>query len=159
MGKQLVAYFSASGVTRKVAQRLAAAIGADIFEICPAEKYTEADLDWRDKNSRSTLEMNDPDCRPKTVGSVDNMADYDAVFLGFPIWWGREPSVVDTFIASHDLSGKAVIPFCTSGGGGYGKTSERLRGLLKTSRVAEGIKFSPDASPEELMGWAKEKLG
>ncbi len=127
MSKALVAYFSASGVTARVARELAKADGADLFEIKPAVPYTRADLNWLDKKSRSSVEMADPDCRPETVGIVSNMDEYDVIFVGFPIWWGREPSVVDTFLDQYDFSGKKIIPFCTSGGSGMGRTDERIR--------------------------------
>lgn len=119
MMKKLVAYFSASGVTRAAAEALAAAAQADLFEIKPETLYTEADLDWRNKQSRSTLEMQDANCRPALAADEVDVSAYDAVFIGFPIWWGREPSVIDTFIEAHDFTGKCVIPFCTSGGGGF----------------------------------------
>lgn len=118
MNKILVTYFSASGVTRASAEMLAAAAKADLFEICPETPYTTADLDWTNKESRSTLEMQDVNCRPALAADQPNLEQYDVVFIGFPVWWGREPSVIDSFIDAHDFSGKRVIPFCTSGGGG-----------------------------------------
>lgn len=124
MSKILVAYFSASGVTRTSAQKLAVAAQADLFEIRPETPYTAADLDWTNKNSRSTLEMQDVSCRPTLAADGPDMGKYDVVFVGFPIWWGREPSVVDSFVEAHDLSGKRVIPFCTSGGGGFANRAQ-----------------------------------
>ena len=118
MSKILVAYFSAGGITAKAAKELAAAEGADLYEILPEEPYLAADLDYTNKNSRSSREMGDLDCRPAVAGRVRDMAAYDVVFLGFPIWWGREPSVVDTFLESYDFTGKKLVPFCTSGGNG-----------------------------------------
>ncbi len=159
MSKKLVVYFSASGITKKVAQLLADTVKADIFEICQETKYTEADLDWRDRNSRSTVEMNDPNCRPAIVGAAIDMSTYDQIFIGFPIWWGREPSVVDTFIDSCNFTGKTVVPFCTSGSSGFGNTAQRLRTLLPGSTVTEGIKFSPDVSAAELISWAQKVCG
>ena len=128
MGKTLVAYFSASGVTKKLAQTLADAIGADLFAIEPKVPYTRADLNWMDKQSRSTIEMQNPASRPEIAGTCANIADYDTVFVGFPIWWYVAPTIINTFLESYDLSGKTVIPFATSGGSGMGKTLEGLKG-------------------------------
>lgn len=114
--KKLVAYFSASGVTEKTAERLAKAINADLFEIKPAVPYTEADLDWRDDKSRSTVEMKNPDFRPEIAKKLGNMSDYDEIFIGFPIWWYVAPTIIDTFVESYDFSGKTLVPFATSGG-------------------------------------------
>ena len=111
MSKKLVAYFSASGVTAKVAETLAEAIGADIFEIEPKVPYTEADLNWMDKKARSTIEMNDPASRPEIAVKRDNMKDYDTIFVGFPIWWYVAPTIINTFLESYDLTGKTIIPF------------------------------------------------
>ena len=127
MNKTLVAYFSASGVTARAAREIAEAVGADLYEICPAEPYTDADLNWTDKKSRSTVEMNDTACRPAIAEPVANMEQYDTVFLGFPIWWYVEPRIVDTFLESYDFSGKTVIPFATSGGSGIGKAEKSLQ--------------------------------
>ena len=121
MSKKLVAYFSASGVTAKVAQALAEAIGADIFEIAPKVPYTEADLNWMDEKARSTIEMNDPSSRPEIESKRDNMSEYDTIFVGFPIWWYVAPTIINTFLESYDLTGKKIIPFATSGTSGIGK--------------------------------------
>ena len=118
MPKKLVAYFSAGGVTKKVAERLAAAAGADLFEIEPAVPYTVADLDWTNKKSRSSVEMNDPSSRPEIARRLDSLEEYDTVFLGFPIWWYVAPTIINTFLESYDFSGKTLIPFATSGGSG-----------------------------------------
>ena len=126
MSRKLVAYFSVSGVTAKVAQEIAAVEAADCFEIKPEAPYTKEDLDWTNKQSRSTLEMSDLNCRPAIAGRVENMAQYGVVFVGFPIWWGREPSAVDTFLTAYDFSGKKIIPFCTSGGSGVGRSDTVL---------------------------------
>ena len=115
MKKALVAYFSASGVTRALAERLAKGIEADIFEIVPEKLYTDADLDWRDKQSRSTIEMQDPKSRPAMASKLENAEDYSVIFVGFPVWWYREPSIIDTFLESADFSGKTIVPFATSG--------------------------------------------
>lgn len=119
MNQILVAYFSASGVTRTAAEKLATVAKADLFEIRPEVPYAAADLDWTNKNSRSTLEMQDLNCRPVLAADVLDITKYDIVFIGFPIWWGREPSIIDSFVEAHHLTGKRVIPFCTSGGGGF----------------------------------------
>ena len=128
MGKKsLVAYFSASGVTAKAAEKIAAAAGADLYEIQPEEPYTPADLNWMDKKSRSTVEMNDPKCRPAIAEAVEDMEQYDTVWVGFPVWWYVEPKIVDTFLESYDFAGKKMIPFATSGGSGIQKAEKSLR--------------------------------
>ena len=116
MSNILVAYFSPTGTTKKVAEEIAQLEEADLFEIVPAQLYTAEDLDWRNTQSRSTLEMNDPNCRPEMVGKVENMAAYDMVFVGFPIWWGHEPSIVDTFLDAHDMKGKITGQVTQLGG-------------------------------------------
>ena len=126
MSRKLVAYFSASGHTAKVAEHLAEAIGADLFEIAPRVRYTKKDLDWQDQASRSSVEMRDPSCRPEMEMLRDNMADYDTVYLGFPIWWYVAPRIINTFLEAHDLSSKTIIPFATSGGSGLGDTVKLL---------------------------------
>ena len=128
MGKKsLVAYFSASGVTAKAAEKIAAAAGADLYEIQPEEPYTPADLNWMDKKSRSTVEMDDPKCRPAIAEVVEDMEQYDTVWVGFPVWWYVEPRIVDTFLESYDFAGKKMIPFATSGGSGIQKAEKSLR--------------------------------
>ena len=127
MSRKLVAYFSASGATAKVAETLAEAIGADIFEIEAEVPYTKADLNWRDPKSRSFIEMNSPDSRPMIARRRDNMDEYDTVFVGFPIWWYVAPTIINTFLESYDLRDKTIIPFATSGGSGMGKTNEKLK--------------------------------
>jgi flavodoxin len=122
----LVAVFSASGVTEKVGKEIARIAGAEFYEILPKEKYIAADLDWMNKKSRSSLEMNDPSARPEIAGSVPDMASYDTVIVGFPIWWGVAPRIIDTFLESYDFSGKKIIPFCTSGGSGVGRSDTAL---------------------------------
>ena len=138
MAKALIAYFSASGVTARAAKEMAAATGADLYEIRPAEPYTGADLNWMDKKSRSTIEMNDPACRPAIAGGVPNMAQYDTVLIGFPIWWYVEPRIVDTFLESYDFSGKTLIPFATSGGSGIGKAEKSLQAHCPAASWAKG---------------------
>ena len=154
MGKSLVAYFSASGVTKKVATKLASAIGADIFEIVPKELYTSADLNWMDKKSRSSVEMNDRNCRPEIASKVDDMSKYDTVYVGFPVWWYREPSIIDTFMEAYDFTGKKVITFCTSGGSGLGDSAKNMQALATGAKVIDGKKFSSGVSEADLKKWA-----
>lgn len=127
MKKSLVAYFSCSGITVKAAKEIADAVGADLYEIAPKEAYTAQDLNWMDKQSRSTLEMNDQSSRPAIATQVEQMEGYDVVFVGFPIWWYVEPRIIDTFLESYDFEGKTIVPFATSGGSGAGKTDESLK--------------------------------
>ena len=144
MSKTLVAYFSASGVTARVAKEMAESMGADLYEIRPAEPYTSADLNWMDKKSRSTVEMNDPASRPAIAEPVQDMAQYDTVFVGFPVWWYVEPRIVDTFLESYDFSGKTLIPFATSGGSGIGKAEKSLQShcQLGTGQAAQRFRCS-----------------
>ena len=157
MKKALVAYFSASGVTAKLAERLAEAVGADLFEIAPETPYTKADLNWMDKNSRSTVEMNDRACRPPMAKTPD-VSGYEVVFVGFPVWWYREPSIIDTFMESADFTGKIVVPFCTSGGSGLGDSTQNMQALAKGAVVEEGKRFSGRTSADELKNWAARWL-
>lgn len=154
MSKVLVAYFSASGVTAKVAEKLAEAVGADIFSIEPAVLYTKADLDWTDKQSRSSIEMNDPSSRPAVKELRDNMNDYDTLFVGFPIWWYVAPTIINTFLESYDLTGKTIIPFATSGGSDMGRTNEKLLPSCKGAKLLGGRRFSSKVSIDELSTWA-----
>ena len=126
MSKILVAVFSASGVTKRVGEEIARVSGGDFFEIVPSEIYTDDDLNWMNKRSRSTIEMNNPSARPEIAGRVADMEQYDTVILGYPIWWGVAPRIIDTFLESYDFGGKTVIPFCTSGGSGLGRSGEKL---------------------------------
>ena len=158
MAKALVAYFSASGVTKKLSENLAGAIGADIFEIVPETLYTDDDLNWRDKNSRSSVEMNDRSCRPAISSKVENMAQYDVVFIGFPVWWYREPSIIDTFAESYDFGGKTIVPFATSGTSGIGESGKNIGELARDAHVFDGKRFKANASAEELKDWASEWL-
>ena len=156
MSKVLVAYFSASGTTAKVAQKMAEAIGADLFEIKPEKPYTSADLNWQNKNSRSSVEMNDRSSRPAIGVKVADMAQYSVVFVGFPVWWYREPSIIDTFMESYDFAGKTVIPFATSGGSGLGDSAANMQKLAKGAKVVNGKRFSAGASADELKAWASQ---
>ena len=153
MSKKLVAYFSASGVTAKVAETLAEAIGADIFEIEPKVPYTEADLNWMDKKARSTIEMSDPASRPEIAAKRDNMKDYDTIFVGFPIWWYVAPTIINTFLESYDMTGKTIIPFATSGGSDIGKTNERLTPSCKGAKLLNGKVFKHNVGHKELATW------
>lgn len=153
--KKLVAYFSASGETKAVAQKLAQAVNADLFEIVPQQIYTNADLNWRDKHSRSSVEMNDRACRPAMAAAPD-VSGYDVIFVGFPVWWYREPSIIDTFMESTDFTGKTVVPFCTSGGSGLGDAAKNMQDLAQGAKVPNGKRFSASASSDELKQWAEQ---
>ena len=155
MSRKLVAYFSASGVTAKVAEKLSEAIGADVYAIEPEVPYTKADLDWMDKKSRSTIEMNNPASRPAIAGKRDNMNDYDTVFVGFPIWWYVAPTIINTFLESYDLTGKTIIPFATSGGSDMGKTNEKLLPSCKGAKLLDGKVFKASVSGADLAKWAE----
>lgn len=155
MAKTLVAYFSASGTTGRVASDLASAIGADIYEIAPETPYSSADLNWNDKGSRSSLEMNDDAVRPALANDVPDTSAYDVVFVGFPIWWYVEPRVVDTFLESADLAGKTVVPFATSGGSGVGRATSRIRSIASGTKVVEGELLNGRPSKAKLASWAK----
>ena len=154
MSKALVAYFSAGGVTAGLAKKLSNAADADLFEIAAAVPYTKADLNWMDKRSRSTLEMNDRTCRPAMARTPD-LEPYDVIFVGFPIWWYREPSIIDTLMESYDFSGKTVVPFATSGGSGLGDSARNLQALAPGAKVAEGKRFPARTSEAELKTWAQ----
>ena len=156
MSRKLVAYFSASGVTAKVAEKLSEAIGADLYAIEPEVPYTKADLDWMDKKSRSTIEMNNPASRPAITGKRDNMNDYDTVFVGFPIWWYVAPTIINTFLESYDLTDKTIIPFATSGGSDMGKTNEKLLPSCKGAKLLNGKVFKASVSGADLAKWAEE---
>ena len=153
MSRKLVAFFSASGVTAKVAEKLSDTIGADLFAIEPKVPYTKADLDWMDKNSRSTLEMKEPASRPEIARVRDNMEEYDTVFVGFPIWWYVAPTIINTFLESYDLTGKTIIPFATSGGSGMGKTNEKLMPSCKGAKLLDGKVMKANVGAKELDDW------
>lgn len=155
MSRKLVAYFSASGVTAKVAAILSEAIGADLYAIEPEVPYTKADLDWMDKKSRSTIEMNNPASRPAITAKRDNMNDYDTVFVGFPIWWYVAPTIINTFLESYDLTDKTIIPFATSGGSDMGKTNEKLLPSCKGAKLLNGKVFKASVSGADLAKWAE----
>ena len=138
MAKTLVAYFSATGTTKDVACRLARVANSDLFAIAPANPYTSADLNWRDKQSRSTREAADPSCRPAITSRVEHIEDYDTIFLGFSIWWYVAPAIINTFLESHDLTGKTVVLFATSGRSGMGKTASVLRASAPGAKIVDG---------------------
>ena len=156
MSNKLVAYFSAGGVTRSVAEKLADEIGADLFEIVPEKPYTNADLDWQNSRSRSSVEMKDRNARPAIASKVADMSRYDVIFVGFPIWWYREPSLVDTFMEAYDFNGKTIIPFATSGGSGLGDAPKNMQALAKGSKVESGKRFPAVVSEQELRAWAQK---
>ena len=153
MNKTLVAYFSASGTTARAAKALAQAAGADLFEIKPAQPYTPADLDWMNKKSRSSVEMNDGSARPAIADRVQNMADYDTVFVGFPIWWYTAPRIVNSFLESYDFTGKTVIPFATSGGSGVEKSADDLKKKYPNLNWKKGKLLGGRVTADTLRGW------
>ncbi len=153
MSKRLVAYFSASGVTAKTAKALAEAAEADLYEIQPQLPYTQADLNWMDKKSRSTVEMNDPDSRPAISGSVPGMDQYDVIFLGFPIWWYTAPTIIKTFLESYDMAGKKIVLFATSGGSGLGDTARTLQKVCPKAELKGGKLLNGRQSRESLTSW------
>lgn len=157
MAKKLVAYFSASGVTAKMAKALAEVTGADLFEIQPVVPYTNADLDWMNKKSRSSVEMSDPASRPEIENKVPDMDQYDTVFVGFPIWWYVAPTIINTFLESYDFSGKTIAAFATSGGSGMGKTDSVLKKSAPSANWKEGKRFG-STDKNALKAWA-DSLG
>ncbi len=155
MSRTLTAYFSASGTTKRAAQRLAQAIGSDLYEIKPAAAYTQADLNWMDKQSRSSLEMKDPTCRPKLADRDAAVEQYDRIFLGFPIWWYTAPSIIRTFLESYDFTGKTIILFATSGGSGFGKTAKDLASSCPGAVIKEGRLLNGLPTEDALKQWAE----
>lgn len=156
MSKKLVAYFSASGVTEKMAKTLAEVTGADLFEIQPAVPYTTADLDWMNKKSRSSVEMSNPDSRPEIGNKIPDMGQYDTVFVGFPIWWYVAPTIINTFLESYDFTGKKIATFATSGGSGMGKTDSILKKCVPNADWKEGKRFG-SADKNALKAWAESQ--
>lgn len=154
MGKKLVAFFSASGTTKKVAEMIAAEAGADLYEITPKELYTRADLDWMNKKSRSSIEMNDKKIRPEIADIPVDISDYDEIILGFPIWWYVAPTIVNTFLEAHDFSGKKIVLFATSGGSGFGNTVSELQPSAPGAVITEG-KLLNRASKQAVSDWVK----
>ena len=156
MSKKLVAYFSASGVTEKMAKTLAEVTGADLFEIQPVVPYTTADLDWMNKKSRSSVEMSNPDSRPEIGNKIPDMGQYDTVFVGFPIWWYVAPIIINTFLESYDFTGKKIATFATSGGSGMGKTDSILKKCAPNADWKEGKRFG-SADKNALKAWAESQ--
>jgi flavodoxin len=155
MTRTLVAFFSATGTTARTAKALAHAADADLFEIRPATPYSSADLNWNNKRSRSSVEMDDESARPELAdaGSVDG---YDTIFVGFPVWWYVEPRIIDTFLEAHDFSGKTIVPFATSGGSGLGRAPQRFRSICPGATVKDGKRLSAGESAASLAGWMHE---
>ena len=151
-GKTLVVYFSATGTTKGVAEQIASVTGAETYEITAAQKYTEDDLNWHDQNSRTTKEQNDKTVRPEIGSEKINLDGYDTIFIGFPIWWGEEPRIMDTFVESYDFNGKTMIPFCTSGGSGIGSSGDNLKTNAGSGNWLEGERLS---SSSDIEGWIK----
>lgn len=151
--KVLVAYFSATGTTKGVAEHIANGLNADIYEIVPEDPYTDADLNYNDNNSRTTIEMNDPNARPAISGSVENMEQYDIIFVGYTIWWGEAPRIVSTFMESYDFSGKTIVPFCTSGGSGIGSSASNLERLTSGATWLDGRRLNGSDSQDTVMEW------
>ena len=158
MSRTLVAYFSASGTTERLAKRLAAAIGADLYEIEPEIPYTAKDLDWMDKKSRCCVEMRDKSFRPAVAGDVWDMGEYDTIFVAFPIWWYVAPTIVNTFLEQHDLRGKKIITLATSGGSGMGNTNKELAPSCPGAELKEGKVFSADTGEDVLRRWAEGRV-
>lgn len=154
MSKKLTAYFSASGVTANAAKALSEAAGTDLFEIRPAVPYTAADLNWQDKNSRSSVEMNDLSFRPEIAEKLSNMDEYDTIFVGFPVWWYIAPTIINTFLESYDFTGKKIVLFATSGGSGFGKTAEKLADSCKGAELVTGKLLNGRLDKDELAKWA-----
>ena len=151
--KVLVAYFSATNTTAGVAKTIADSLGVDLYEITPKQPYTAADLDYHNDKSRSTTEMNDPKARPAISGSVKNMAQYDIVFIGYPIWWGEAPRILNTFVESYNFSGKTIVPFCTSGGSGMGSSATNLERLTSGATWLSGSRLNGGASRSSVVAW------
>lgn len=153
--KVLVAYFSATGTTEAVAEQIAEGLSCDLYEITPQDPYTDADLNYSDTSSRTTSEMNDENARPAISGTVSNMAQYDVVFLGYPIWWGEAPRIISTFLESYDFSGKTIVPFCTSGSSGIAASVSDLKPLASGATWLEGQRFGGGVSKETVMEWVR----
>ena len=154
MGKKLVTYFSASGTTRKVAEMIATAAEADLYEIVPKQPYSKADLNWMDKKSRSSVEMSDKKFRPELTDTDAQIDKYDEIILGFPIWWYVAPTIINTFLESYDFSGKKIVLFATSGGSGFGNTVSELKPSAPDAEIVEG-KVLNKATKQEIAEWIK----
>lgn len=154
MGKKLVAYFSASGTTRKVAEMIATAAEADLYEIVPKQPYSKADLNWMDKKSRSSVEMSDKKFRPELTDTDAQIDKYDEIILGFPIWWYVAPTIINTFLEGYDFTGKKIVLFATSGGSGFGNTVSELKPSAPNAVIVEGKVFNK-TTKEEIAEWVK----
>lgn len=152
----IVVYFSATGTTKGVAERIASVTNADIFELIPAEPYSDADLDWNDSGSRTTIEMNDPDVRPAIANDTVDLESYTTVYIGYPIWWGDAPRMMSTFVEAHDFDGKTVIPFCTSGGSGIGRSGSNLASQAGSGNWLEGGRLDAGISESEIQDWIND---
>jgi len=152
----LVVYFSCTGTTKGVAERLANVTGADLYEIVPAVPYTDEDLNYSDRSTRATSEQDHPDTRPEIGGEEIDLTGYSTVYIGYPIWWGEEPRILCTFVESHDFTGMTVIPFCTSGGSGIGRSGKDLANLAGTGTWLDGARHSGSVSEDELLAWVNE---
>lgn len=155
MSKILVSYFSASGVTKGVAEKIANSVEGDLFEIEPVEKYTDADLDYMDKNSRSTIEMNDKSFRPPIKKKIENIDDYDTVVIGFPVWWYTAPTIINTFIEENELIGKSIYVFCTSGGTGIDGCLNDLKKTYTNLNFVSGKRLTNNMNEEDIKNWLK----
>ena len=155
MSKKLVAYFSASGITARVAKNLASSAGADLYEIKPSVSYTKADLDWTNKQSRSSVEMRDKNSRPALADTGANIAAYDSIFIGFPIWWYIAPTIINTFLEAYDFSGKKIILFATSGGSGFGKAVDSLQPSAPNAKIIAGEIFNGSPNEKKLKAFAE----
>ncbi len=151
----LVAYFSATGTTRSVAQKLAEGLHADLYEIVPEEPYTDADLNYNDRGSRTSIETDDPSCRPAIAGELPDLTAYSTILIGYPIWWGDVPRIVSSFVENVDLTGKNIAVFFTSGGSGLGSSMKHLEQQAGAGNWLEGKRFSGHAGTEELTAWAR----
>ncbi len=150
----LVAYFSATGTTKGVAENIADNLSADLYEIIPSEPYTDDDLDYNNSSSRTSIEMNDKSSRPEIANNVENIEDYDVIFLGYPIWWGEAPHIIYTFMESYDFSGKTIIPFCTSGSSGIGSSAKNLHSTVSDNAVwLDGDRLNGNSSKEDISKW------
>ena len=151
--KVLTAYFSATGTTKGVAEKIAEAAGADLYEIVPAQPYTDEDLDYNSDSSRTTVEHNDESSRPEISGEISDWGSYETVYLGYPIWWGEAPRIMDTFVETYNFDGKTVIPFCTSGGSGVGASASNLAALANGGDWLSGTRFNGSVSEQEIEEW------
>ncbi len=154
--KTLVSYFSASGVTKKQAEKVARILEGDLFEIEPVQKYTAEDLDWRNENSRSSIEMSDENSRPQILNKVNNIDDYETVLIGFPVWWYKAPTIINTFIEENDLTNKDIFIFVTSGSSGFEESFNTLHKMYPNLNFLSGIRLSGDESDEKILEFTKK---